>query len=82
MRGGGIKLLNKVGYDLLRLFRANALQYKALSSNQLTAADKENLDIGLVFITSKGDNVLLAADGSGDSLPFNNPVYRLDLVSK
>ncbi len=82
MGGGGVKLLNKIGHDLRWLFRASALQYKALSSNQLTATYKETLDIGLVFITGKGDNILLAFNRGGDSLPFNNPVYSLDLVSK
>jgi hypothetical protein len=63
-------------------FRAGALQDKAFPTNQLAATNKEDLDIGLVFITSQGNNILLTSDCSRNPLPFNNPVYSLDLVSE
>ena len=64
------------------LFRAGALQDKALPTNQLTTANEEDLDIGPVFITGEGNYILLTSHRGGDSLTFNNPVYGLDLVSE
>ena len=57
-----------------------ALQDKALPADQFIVANEENLDISLVSVLGKGDDILLASYLGGDSLPFNDVTYRLNLV--
>jgi hypothetical protein len=66
----------------MRFFILSALQYEAFPAYQHVVANKKYLDTGLVLILGEGNNILFTSYGSGDSLPFNDTVCRLNLVSE